>query len=65
MADRSGTVMDKMSYYGVFPGSGVQLSLNPVGKDSCNGKCIKDYTKDWISKFSTNKWPTWMVCTSK
>lgn len=62
MADIGGTSMDKLSYFGNFPGSGVHLSTNPFpGTGSCDGKCVKEYTTDWLSDMSTNKWPNWMV----
>ena len=62
MADIGGTSTDKLSYFGHFPGSGVHLSTNPFpGTGSCDGKCVKEYTTDWLSDMSTNKWPNWMT----
>lgn len=61
IADREGTPMQRISYYGSFPGSGVHLSLNPLGTIPCDGKCIREYAAEWLDKFSTNKWPTWVV----
>lgn len=61
MADRRGTTTEKIQYYGSFPGSGVHISLNPVGMAPCSGNCIKDYVMDWVDNFSNKKWPNWMV----
>lgn len=61
MADRRGTTTEKIQYYGSFPGSGVHISLNPIGMTPCSGNCIKDYVMDWVNNFSNNKWPNWMT----